>query len=99
MVDEQQVAVEVQVALLARLDGRVGGLLGDGAGREGQLGVDGKGRQGDAGEALGGELGLVDDDLLDVRVRGLVPVGGEGGHDGQFDALAIGRAGGGSWLS
>lgn len=80
VVNVQQVAVEVEVAVLGHLDGGVGGLVGGGAGREGHLGEEAKGRQGHARQALGRELGLVDDDLLDGRVRRLLPVRLEGRH-------------------
>lgn len=81
MVDVQQVAVQVEVRVAAGLDGRVRGLIGRGAGGEVELCKDGKGRQGDARDALCGEfLGVDDDDLLDVRVGRLLPVGDEGSH-------------------
>lgn len=80
VIDVQQVAVEVEVGVATRLDGGVGGLLGGGAGRPGEAGEDGKGRERDAGDALGGELGLVDEHLLDGRVGGLLPGGGERRH-------------------
>ena len=80
MIYVQQVTVEVEGAVAAHLDGGVGGLGSDGAGREGHLCKDGEGRQGDLGEALGGVFGLVDDDLLDIRVGGLGPVRLDGSH-------------------
>lgn len=83
MVDVQQIAVEVEVGIAAGLDGGVGGLRGRGAGRKVELGEDGEGRESDAGDALGGELGRVLDDFLDVGVRGTVPMGDERCHCGS----------------
>ena len=80
VVDVQQIAVEVQVLVTAHLDGGVGRLVGRGAWWEVKLGEDGEGRQGHFGDALGAELGLVDDDLLDIGVGGLNPVWRERGH-------------------
>lgn len=80
MINVQQVTVEVEMRVPAGLDSRVGRLRGVGARRKGKLGKDGKGRQGDAGVALCGEGGLVDDDVLDLRVGGLRPVRGDGRH-------------------
>lgn len=81
MVDVQQVAVQVEVSVPAGLDGRVGGLIGRGAGGKVELCEHGKGREGDARDALCGELfGVDDDDLLDVGVGRLLPVGDERSH-------------------
>ena len=80
MIDVQQVTVEVEVAVAAHLDSGVGGLGGDSAGREGHLCKDGEWRQRDLGQTLGGVLGVVDDDVLDVRVGRLGPVRLDGSH-------------------
>lgn len=80
VVDVQQVAVQVKVPVTAHLDRRVGGLGGDGARRELQLGEQAERREGNFGDALGGEGGLIDDDLLDVGVRRLRPVRLDGSH-------------------
>lgn len=82
VVDVQQVAVEVEMGVAARLDGGVGGLRGGSAGRKVELCEDGERGEGDARDALCGELGRVLNDLLDVRVGGTVPVGDEGCHCG-----------------
>lgn len=58
-------------AYLAR---RIRRLLLDGTGRISQVRVDAKGCHVNPGEALGHEVPLVDDDLLYIRVGGLVPV-------------------------
>ena len=80
VIDVQQVAVEVQVAMLADLHRGIGRVLGHSAGRKVELGIDSKGRQGHLGQALGGEFGAVDDDPLNGRVGGLMPMGGERAH-------------------
>ena len=80
VVDVQQVAVEVQVLVTAILNRRIRGLGGIRAGREIEAGVQTPGRDGDPGEALGLELGLVDDDFLDFGVGGANPVRRERGH-------------------
>lgn len=80
MVDVEQVAVEVQMLVFAHLNGSIGRLVGQGARREVQFDEQAKGRHGHFGQALGHEVGTADDDVLDVRVGGLLPGGLEGGH-------------------
>lgn len=80
MVDIQQVAVEIQVLVTATLDGSIRRLVGRRAGGELELGKQRKGRQSNLGDALGRELGLVDDEVKTVRVGGLDPVGLDGSH-------------------
>lgn len=81
MVDVQQIAVQVEVSVAAGLDGRVRGLIGRGARGEVELCEHGKGGEGNARDALCGELfGVDDDDLLDVGVGRLLPVGDERSH-------------------
>jgi hypothetical protein len=82
VIDIEQVAIEVQVCPRTHLDCGVRGLGGDGARRKGHLGVDSIGRERDLGEALGSVFGLVDDDLLDIRVGWLRPMGLNWCHDG-----------------
>lgn len=74
MVKIQQIAVELEVPLPADLDRGVGRLIGQGARGKGQLRNDGEGGRGGRGHALGGELGLTDNDLQEVRVGRLCPV-------------------------
>lgn len=64
-------------AYLARRKRR---LLLDGTGRIGQIRIDAKGCHGDPREALRLEVPLVDDDLLYIRVGGLLPVRFRCGH-------------------
>ena len=71
------------------LDRRVRGLVGQGAGREGQLGEVAEGGEADLGDALGAELGLVNQDFLDVGVRGLRPVGRERCHREGYPATEV----------
>ncbi|TLS30685.1 hypothetical protein PpBr36_03167 [Pyricularia pennisetigena] len=66
VIDVQQVAVEVQVPVPADLHRGVRRLIGQGAGREGHLGVEGERGQSHAGAGHGGELGLIDNDFLDL---------------------------------
>ena len=81
MVDVQQIAVQVEVSVAASLDGRVRGLIGRGARWKVELCKHGKGREGNSRDALCGELfGVDDDDLLDVGVGRLLPVGDERSH-------------------
>lgn len=81
MVDVQQIAVQVEVSVTTGLDGRVRGLIGRGAGGKVELCKHGKRGEGDARDALCGELfGVDDDDLLDVGVGRLLPVGDERSH-------------------
>lgn len=80
VVNVQKVAVEVQVLVPANLDCGVGGLFGKGARRECHLGKDGKRSKRDLGQAFRGELGIVDDDILDVRMRRPSPVGSKWRH-------------------
>ena len=80
VIDVQQVAVQVQMLAAANLDRGVRSLAGEGAGRKVHLGEEAKRRQGHLGEALGGKLRLVDDDLLDVGVGGTGPEGGDRCH-------------------
>ena len=81
MVNVQQVTVEVQVLALAHLDRRVGRILSGRTRREGELREDGERGEGGLGQALGGEGGLVGDDLEAVRVGGLDPVWCKRRHD------------------
>lgn len=80
VVDVEQIAVQVQVLVTAILNRRVRGLGGIRAGRKVEAGIKAPGRHGHLGEALGLELGFVDDDLLDLGVGGLNPVRRERGH-------------------
>lgn len=81
MVDIQQIAIKVEVGIAAGLDGSVGWLTGGCARWKVEFCVYSERREGDARDALGGELlGIHDDDFLNVRVRGLVPVGSERSH-------------------
>jgi hypothetical protein len=81
MVDVQQVAVQVEVGIAAGLDSSVGGFAGRCARWEIELCKYGKGWERDSGDALGGEfLGVYNDNFLDIRVRGLLPVGSERSH-------------------
>lgn len=80
MVDIQQIAVQVQVLVTATLDGRIRRLLGRRARGVLELGEQRERRQGNLGDALGRVLGLVDDEVKTVRVRGLDPVGLDGCH-------------------
>lgn len=90
MIDVEKVAVEVQVLSQAHLDGGIGWLRRNGAGREDHLGEDGEGRQSDLGETLGGEFGLVDDDLLDCGVGRLRPMRLDWSHgDGVLGWLSL----------
>jgi hypothetical protein len=83
MVDIHQVRVEVQVLIAAGLNRGVGGLVGRGAWREGELGEEGVGRERHAGDGSRGEVsGRGAEDLLDLRMGGLGPVGSEGCHLG-----------------
>jgi len=63
------------MSVTTNLDRSVGGCVGHGTRREVHLGIDGKRREGDLGEALGGKLGIVNDDILDFRMGRLSPVG------------------------
>lgn len=80
VIDIQQIAIQIKMAMPAHLHGGVRRLVGNSARREGELRKDSKRRQCHLGVAHGGELLLVDDDFLNGRVRGLLPVRGEGGH-------------------
>nr|pir hypothetical protein B9J10.210 [imported] - Neurospora crassa [Neurospora crassa] len=80
VVDVQQVAVKIQVLVTATLDGSIRRLLGRRAGGKLELGEQRKGRQSNLGDALGRELGLVDDEVKTVRVGGLDPMGLDGSH-------------------
>lgn len=80
VVDEQQVTVEVQMAVLAGLNRGIGRLIGRSARWEGQLRKNRKGRERHARQALRGEFGRIDYDLLNIRMGWLLPVGGEGCH-------------------
>lgn len=87
MVYVQQVTVEIEVGVVAGLDSGVGRLIRISAGRKGELRKDAKGRNSDARVTLGGEGGLVDDDILDLWVRGLRPVRSNGRHGDAVDLL------------
>lgn len=80
VVNIQQVTVEVEMPIASHLHSGIRGLWGFCAWRKVEPGKQRKGRQSDAREALGGEFGLVDDDLLNVRVRGLLPMRSDGSH-------------------
>lgn len=85
MVYEQQVTVEVQMAVLSGLNRSIGWLIGRGARWESQLCENREWGKCHARQALRGEFSLIDDDLLNVRVRRLLPVGGDGCHRKVFD--------------
>ena len=87
MVYVQQVTVEIEVCVAAGLDSGVGGLISISARRKGELRKDAKRRNSDARVALGGVGGLVDDDFLDLWVRGLRPVRSDGRHGDVVDLL------------
>lgn len=87
MVEIQKIAVEVEVPVPADLDRGVGRLVGQGARGKGQLRDDGEGGRGGRGHALGGELGLTDDELQEVRVGRLCPVRLERCHGSDVFAL------------
>ena len=80
MINIQQITIEVQMLVPANLDGGVTGLFCHGARREGHLGIEAEGREGDLGQAFGGKLSLVDDNLLDIRVRRTGPMRNEWCH-------------------
>jgi hypothetical protein len=80
VVDIEQVAIQIHVAVLSDLDRRIRWSLDVGAGREGKFRKDGKRSQRDFGHTRGPVLGLVHNDLLDIRVRGLDPMGLDGCH-------------------
>jgi len=86
VVDVQQVRIEVQVLLLAHLDSGISWLVGWRTRGKVEGRIEGKRGEGDPGEALGGELGLVDDDLLNVRVRRLCPMRCES----HFKGMSVG---------
>lgn len=73
MVNVQQIAVEIQVLVLAHLHRGIGRLAGHGARRKLELGEQAKRRHRHLGQALGHEVGATGDDILDVRVGGLLP--------------------------
>lgn len=80
MIDIHQVTVEIEMTVSAHLYGGIRGLSGYGAWRKVELSIDGKWRPFYLGQAFGGKSFLVDDDLLDGGVRGLLPMRIEGGH-------------------
>lgn len=81
MVDVQQITVQTEVSVAAGLNSSVGGFAGSGARREIELCKYGKGWKRNSRDALGGKLlGVYDDNFLNVRVRGLLPVGSERSH-------------------
>jgi len=82
MVDVQKVTIQVQVLVFAELHCSIGWLIASdkGARWKQQLGVQAEWWQRDLGQAFGGELMLVYNNLLNVRVGGLLPVGFEGRH-------------------
>jgi hypothetical protein len=80
VVDVQQVTVQVHVLVLSNLHGSIGFYWRDLARREAHPSKQAKRRYSDLGETLGRELGIIDDDLLDVWVRRLRPVGLERCH-------------------
>jgi hypothetical protein len=83
MVDVHQVRVEVQVLVTAHLNRGICGLVGRGAWWEGELGEEGVGWERHAGDGSCGELsGRGAEDLLDLGMRGLGPVGSEWCHFG-----------------
>lgn len=75
MIEIEQIAVEVEVPVLARLDRGIGRVFGPSAWRKVHLGKQAEGRQCHLGQTLGGELMIIDDHLLNSRVRGLFPMG------------------------
>lgn len=80
MVDVKQVTVQVQVLVTAVLNRRIRRLVRHSAGWEAHFGVQAKGRNGESRQGLGGELGFIDDDFLDLGVRRLSPGWGKRCH-------------------
>jgi hypothetical protein len=74
VVNVQKITVQVQMLVSSHLNSCVCWLRCNSARRKCHLGEDGKGRECHSGQALGGVLGFIDDDLLDVRVGWLSPV-------------------------
>lgn len=68
VVDVEQVALEIQVAVPAELHGSVRGLVGNGTGWEIHLGKEAERCEGHARQAPGCEFRMVDDDFLYVRM-------------------------------
>lgn len=95
MIDVQQIAVQVEMSIATSLHSSVGGFADARARREIELCVDSKRRERNTRDTLGGEfLGVDDDDLLDLGVGGLMPVGSERSHCWwlrvAFEALEMG---------
>ena len=74
VVDVQQVTVEVQMLVCTELDRRICRFCCRRAWREGQLCIDCKRREVYPRDALGGKVFFVNDNLLNVRVGGLLPL-------------------------
>ena len=89
MIDIHQVRIEVQMLVPAHLDCGIGWSVGGRAWREGQLREEAVRRERHAGDGASGELGGGgDEDLLDLGMRGLSPVGSERCHcDGCLGEL------------
>lgn len=66
--------------IFSHLNGGISWSVGHRARRKVQSRVERERREGDPRETLGGELGIVDDNLLDLGVRRLVPMRNERCH-------------------
>jgi hypothetical protein len=81
VIDVKQITVQVEMRITTCLHSSVSGFADARARRKFEFCKDRKGRERNTRDALGGEfLGVDDDDLLDLGVGGLVPVGSERSH-------------------
>lgn len=80
MINIQQITVQIEVRVPAHLHRSIRRLVGNRARREVEFCEYRERRERHFGIALGGEFFIVDNDVLDGRVRGLVPVRSEGRH-------------------
>jgi hypothetical protein len=80
VVDVQQVTVQVHVLFASNLDGCIRSRFSYVTRGECHLGEQAEGRKSDFGEALRGELGLVNDDFLDLGIGRPSPMRRERAH-------------------
>lgn len=92
VVNVQQVTVEVEMSIASHLHRGIRGLRGFRARRKVQSGKKGKRWESNAGEALGGEFSLVEnDDFLNVGVRWLLPMRSKGSHGDELLSRSLQR--------
>lgn len=73
----------------SELDGSIRRAVGQSTRRERHLGIQAEGGHRDLGKTLGGELGFIDDDFLNLRVRRTSPSGSQWCcHGEEFDWVA-----------